>query len=67
MGERRRCDACGKVCYRGEHEARLAHRAAHYRIRVYWCDDGRAYHVTNGEKRHRQSSRGDDGSTPWRK
>jgi hypothetical protein len=59
MGDRRVCEQTGKVCYRGPNEARQAHRHAHYRIRVYRCDWCPAWHVTNGEKANRQSSRGD--------
>lgn len=61
MSDRRFCLWDGKVCYGGPNEAKRAHAAAHYRIRAYWCEQGRTWHVTNGEKRHRQSRRFDAG------
>lgn len=58
MGQDRRICDCGKVCYGGPGEARRAHAAAHYRIRIYVCDLSGRYHVTNGDKRtSRQFSR----------
>jgi len=57
MREGRVCAASGKVCYRGKGDARAAHIHAKFRIRAYYCAACRAWHVTNGEKRHRQFSR----------
>lgn len=36
--------------YPTEKAARLAHRTAGFRIRVYWCRLCRAFHATNSEK-----------------
>lgn len=44
---------CLKRAFASKREAKRAHRAAGFRLRVYWCDEHRAYHVTNNEKRHR--------------
>lgn len=42
---------CGKRCYPSCKQARLACRKMGNRLRIYYCGAGRAYHVTNGEKR----------------
>lgn len=43
-------EPCGKRLYPSKREAKLAHWRAPWRLRAYWCDLGRGYHVTNGEK-----------------
>lgn len=47
-GKRPVCDR--KRCYTSEDEAMRAHRRANWRIRVYWCAECTAYHVTNDDK-----------------
>ena len=42
---------CSKKVYVSVREARVCHNNAHWRIRVYWCDECRGYHATNAEKR----------------
>lgn len=42
---------CGKLCHESKHAAKVAHKHAHFRIRVYYCDGCHAWHVTNNEKR----------------
>jgi hypothetical protein len=42
---------CGKRAYRSEHQARCANAKASFRIRVYWCPEGRSWHATAAEKR----------------
>jgi len=32
--------------------AKRAHRRASFRLRIYYCEDCRALHVTNADKRH---------------
>lgn len=44
--------ACSKRGYPTAHEARVAHRRAGFRLRVYTCPDCHAWHVTNAEKRY---------------
>jgi hypothetical protein len=41
---------CGKRAYQSTRQAREAHRRAGYRLKVYRCDRGPAYHVANPEK-----------------
>lgn len=48
--ERRKCEACNKVCYSSMSDIRNAHRNAGYRVRGYWCSAARAYHAKNAEK-----------------
>lgn len=43
---------CQKRCFSSDHEARIGHRNAGYRIRTYVCPDCRAWHATAHEKRH---------------
>lgn len=45
-------DPCGKRIYLSERAAKEAHRRASYRVRPYYCDRCRGWHVTNSEKRH---------------
>ena len=49
--------ACTKRKFRGLHDARKAHTRAGFRIRVYRCDECRAFHVTNAEKSARKYGR----------
>lgn len=42
---------CAKRPFPSAHAAKIGHRHAGYRIRPYWCEDCRAWHVTNAEKR----------------
>lgn len=42
---------CGKRCFPSEKAAKAAHRKAGWRIRVYYCRDCRAMHVTNNDKK----------------
>lgn len=42
---------CGKRCYCSIKKARNAHLRVANRIRVYWCDDCNAFHVTDQEYR----------------
>lgn len=43
--------ACMKRSFSNSSDARRAHRRASWRIRTYWCEECRALHVTNDEKR----------------
>jgi len=45
------CPACGKTSYSSSSQARQANQAARFRFRVYFCRDGRAWHVMNMDKR----------------
>lgn len=42
---------CGKRSFGSVDQARKAHRAARWRIRVYLCELCHRYHVANGDKR----------------
>ena len=42
---------CAKRSYASASAAKMAHQKASYRIRVYYCDDCRSFHVTNADKR----------------
>jgi hypothetical protein len=46
-----RRSVCRKRCFESVKHARAAHRSASFRIRPYWCEDCRAWHVTANEKR----------------
>lgn len=41
---------CTKRKFTSKGAARRAHGKARFRIRCYWCDRCRAYHVTNSDK-----------------
>jgi hypothetical protein len=41
---------CTKRPFASVHDARVAHRRAGFRVRVYRCPDCHHYHVTNNEK-----------------
>lgn len=43
---------CGKRVYLSAKAAKEAHRSAAYRLRPYYCERCRGWHVTNSEKRH---------------
>lgn len=45
------CHSCGKRCFTSVDAARRAFRRAGFRLRIYWCLGGCAWHVCNGEKR----------------
>lgn len=47
--QRDRCP-CGKRLFESEKQVRLAHRTASFRVHVYYCEIGRGYHGSNGEK-----------------
>lgn len=53
------CPSSGKVCYRGKGDAKAANRHAKFRIRTYYCEACRGWHVTNGDKHARQWGRRD--------
>lgn len=48
---------CGKRIYQSDHAAKAAHRNASYRLRPYYCQKCRGWHVTNAEKRHSAGER----------
>lgn len=48
---------CGKRPYRSVKHARAACRRMGNRIRVHWCEDCGAYHVTHNEKMKREGDR----------
>lgn len=37
---------CAKRCYTSPKQARLANLTNHKRLRVYWCREHHAFHVT---------------------
>lgn len=41
---------CTKRCYPSASAAKLAHTRAHFRVRVYRCEQCLAWHVANAEK-----------------
>lgn len=43
-------EPCDKRSFRSESAAKLAHKSAHWRIRVYRCQQCHLFHVTNQEK-----------------
>lgn len=45
---------CGKRRYRSVKHARAACSRIGNRLRVYWCGECGAYHVTHHEKMHRR-------------
>lgn len=47
-------EPCRKRAYTSVRAARLAHRSASWRLRVYRCADCRKFHVTAQEKRRSQ-------------
>lgn len=42
---------CGKKCFDSKLHGRRSYRGRGFRIRMYWCQECRAWHVTNNEKR----------------
>ena len=52
---------CGKRCYTSAEKAKEAHSQAGWRFRTYYCDECRAWHITNGDKR------GSGENKHWRK
>lgn len=44
-------EECTKKRFESKRHAREAHAKAHYRIRPYFCEDCRYWHVANAEKR----------------
>ncbi len=42
---------CGKRLYLSARAAKEANRSASYRLRTYYCDACRGWHVANAEKR----------------
>lgn len=50
-------DPCGKRMFLSAKQAKQAHRSASYRLRPYYCERCRAWHVTNSEKRHSNTRR----------
>lgn len=50
----RACPVDGKRIFSSRRQARRATAAVHWRIRIYWCEDARGWHVTNGDKRNRR-------------
>lgn len=42
---------CVKRVFLSKRHARLAHKRASWRVRAYWCDEHRGWHVTNEDKR----------------
>lgn len=47
-------EGCGKRKFRSIRHARAACSRIGNRIRVYWCEDCRAHHVTHNEKMQRR-------------
>lgn len=47
-GVAERCDATGKVCFRSKDAARHKLRKLSARLRVYFCDHCRSWHLTSG-------------------
>lgn len=57
---------CTKRSYVSERTARLATQRVGWRIKTYYCDECRAYHVANAEKREETKFREDvKGETRW--
>lgn len=50
-------EPCGKRAYSSVRAARLAHRSADFRIRVYQCERCGRLHVSNPEKGGRRRGR----------
>lgn len=50
-------EPCRKRAYTSVRAARLAHRSAHWRLRVYRCESCGLYHVTNNEKHRNRKDR----------
>lgn len=42
---------CTKRCFPSARLAKRLHGHARFRVRVYWCDECKAFHVTNQEKK----------------
>lgn len=51
------CQASGKKCFAGPHEAKRACRKVSNKIRVYRCPDCGAFHITKQTRPHGQGSR----------
>lgn len=49
--------ACEKRCYPGRPSARRAARTASWRIHTYYCEECRAWHLSNAEKDDRRHYR----------
>lgn len=53
------CDESGKRCFASKREARIGMRRLAARLRVYFCKDCKAFHLTKEQSRSGKERRGE--------